>query len=71
MWNCKKCTSNASFVAHLYLKCEEFVPQSEAIYYINVPQSEGREKKYAIVALVWEKAGFRGHTTSCPEKVDW
>ena len=59
-----KCTTNASNVVHLYHKSEEFVPQSEAIYYINVPQSEGREKKYHIEALVREKAEFRGHPTS-------
>ena len=34
------------------------------IYYINVRQSEGREKKYAIEALVREKAEFRGHPSS-------
>ena len=39
-----KCTTNASNVVHLYHKSEEFVPQSEEIYYINVPQSEGHEK---------------------------
>ena len=59
-----KCTTNASNVVHLYHKSEEFVPQSEAIYYINVPQSEGCEKKYHIEALVREKAGFRGHPSS-------
>ena len=40
-----QCTTNASNVVHLYHKSEKFVPQSHAIYYINVPQSEGREKK--------------------------
>ena len=38
----KKCASNDPFEAHLYLKSEEFVPQSEVIYYINVPQNWGR-----------------------------
>ena len=64
----KKCTTNASNVVHLYHKSEEFVPQSEAIYYINVPQSEGREKKYHIEALVREKAGFRGHSSCFEQK---
>ena len=34
------------------------------IYYINVPQIVGGEKKYHIVALVWEKAEFRGYPSS-------
>ena len=46
-------------VWHLYHK-------SVAVYYINVPHFVGGEKKYHIVALVWEKAEFRGHS-SCIE----
>ena len=60
----KKCTTNASNEVHLYLKSEDLYLKSEAIYYINVPQSEGREKKCHIEALVREKAEFRGHPTS-------
>ena len=54
----------------MYHKSEEFVPQSEAIYYINVPQSEEREKKYHIEALVREKAEFRGHPSSLNRERD-
>ena len=40
----KKCAPNASNGAHLCPKSEDLYPKSEAIYYINVPQSEGGEK---------------------------
>ena len=59
-----KCAPNASNGAHLCPKSEDFYPKSEAIYYINVPQSEGGEKKCPIEALVREKAEFRGHSTN-------
>ena len=59
----KKCATNDSFVAHLCHKVRNLCHKSEAIYYINVPQSEGREKKYHIEALVREKAGFRDHSS--------
>ena len=45
-------------------------PEVWHIYCINVPQSVGREKKYPIVALVWEKAEFRGHPSSLNRERD-
>ena len=40
------------------------------IYYINVRQIVGGEKKCAIVALVWEKHEFRGHPSSLNRERD-
>ena len=59
----QKCTTNAPNEVHLCHKSEEFVPQSGAFYYINVPHFGGGEKMYHIVALVWEKAEFRDHSS--------
>ena len=47
-----------------------FVRRSVAIYYINVRQIVGGEKKCAIVALVWEKHEFRGHQSSLNRERD-
>ena len=60
----QKCAPNAPNGGLLCHKSEDLYPKSEAIYYINVPQSEGGEKKCPIEALVREKAEFRGHSTN-------
>ena len=67
----KKCATNATNVAHLCHKVWDLCHKSGAFYYINVPQIVGGEKMYHIVALVWEKAEFRGYSSCCPEKVAW
>ena len=67
----KKCATNATNVAHLCHKVWDLYHKVWHINYKNVPQIVGGEKMCHIVALVWEKAGFRGHTTSYPEKVCW
>ena len=59
-----KCTPNDTNGVHLYAKVWNLYAKVWHIYYINVRQSEGREKKYAIVALVWEKAELRSYSTS-------
>ena len=59
----QKCTPNDTNGVHLYAKVWNLYAKVWHIYYINVRQSEGREKKYAIVALVWEKAEFRDYST--------
>ena len=51
-----KCTTNDSFVVHSYHKVRDLYHKLRHIYYINVPQGEGGEKKYHIEALVREKA---------------
>ena len=61
-----KCMPNDTNGVHLYAKVWNLYAKVWHIYYINVRQSEGREKKYAIEALVREKAEFRGHS-SCIE----
>ena len=45
-----------------------FVRRSVVIYYINVRQIVGGEKECAIVALVWEKAEFRSHSSSFEQR---
>ena len=53
-----KCTPNASNGVHLYPKVRNLCAKVRHIYYINVPQIEGGEKKYPIEALVREKYLF-------------
>ena len=43
----------------LYAKVWDLYAKVWAIYYINVRHFVGHEKKYAIVAYVWEKYLFR------------
>ena len=62
-----KCTPNDTNGVHLYAKVRNLYAKVWHIYYINVRQSVEHKKKYAIVALVWEKAEFRGHS-SCFEQ---
>ena len=57
-------------MAHLCHKVKNLCHKVRHIYYINVPQSEERKKKYHIEALVREKAGFRGHPSSLNRERD-
>ena len=60
----KKCAPNASNGAHLCAKVGDLCAKVGNIYYINVRQIEGREKKCAIEALVRHQTVFKGHTSS-------
>ena len=59
-----KCMPNDTNGVHLYAKVWNLYAKVWHIYYINVRQSVEHKKKYAIVALVWEKAEFRDHSTT-------
>ena len=59
-----KCTSNATKEVHLYLKVWDLYLKVWHIYYLKVPQIAGCEKKYLIVAVVWEKPVFKVHSSN-------
>ena len=46
----QKCTSNATNDVHLYVKVWDLYVKVWLIYYINVRQIVGHDKKYVIVA---------------------
>ena len=60
----KKCTPNATNGVLLYAKVRNLYAKVRHIYYINVRQSEGHDKKYAIEAVVREKHDLKGHSSS-------
>ena len=60
----KKCTPNATNGVLLYAKVWDLYAKVWLIYYINVRQIVGHDKKYAIVALMWETSVLKGHSAS-------
>ena len=59
-----KCMPNASNGVHLYAKVRGLYAKVRIIYYINVRQIEGCEKKYAIESLVRETSVLKVHSAN-------
>ena len=60
----QNCMPNATNGVHLYAKVWDLYAKVWFIYYINVRQIVGREKKYTIVAVVWEKPVLKAHSSN-------